>query len=139
MRSIFQTSSVNTVPIRSRIKRQKLSGLMQRGTRNILTFPQSTTNIYKQFKDKYSRAEITLMIRSALKDIRFNNQRGYFFVYDKKATNIIHPLVPKLEGKNLINHQDSKGVYVLKDIKDAHTIMNSKTKKNPIKSGTGEK
>lgn len=74
-----------------------------------------TTNIYNQFKDKYSRKEITLMIRSALKDIRFNSQRGYFFVYDKKATNIIHPLVPKLEGKNLINHQDSKGVYVLKD------------------------
>jgi len=74
-----------------------------------------TTNIYNQFKDKYSREEITLMIRSALKDIRFNNQRGYFFVYDKKAVNIIHPLVPKLEGKNLINHQDSKGVYVLRD------------------------
>ena len=73
------------------------------------------TNIYNEFKDKYSREEITLMIRSALKDIRFNNNRGYFFVYDKKATNIIHSLIPKLEGKNLINYQDTKGVYVLKE------------------------
>lgn len=74
-----------------------------------------TTNIYKEFKDKYSKDEITLMIRSALKDIRFNNNRGYFFVFDKKAVNIIHPIIPKLEGKNLINHQDAKGVYIIRE------------------------
>ena len=55
------------------------------------------------------------MIRAALKDIRFNNQRGYFFVFDKNATNIIHPLTPELEGKNLINYQDSKGKFLLKE------------------------
>ena len=73
------------------------------------------TNIYNQFKDKYSKEELTLIIKSALKDIRFNNNRGYFFVYDKKATNIIHPLLPHLEGKSLINYQDTKGTYVLKE------------------------
>ncbi len=72
-------------------------------------------NLYTQFKDTHSKEEITLMIRAALKDIRFNNQRGYFFVYDKKATNIIHPLIPELEGKNLINYQDSKGRFLLKE------------------------
>ena len=82
-----------------------------------------TTNIYNEFKDKYSREEITLMIRSALKDIRFNNQRGYFFVYDKTATNIIHPLIPRLEGKNLINYQDTKGIYVLRE---SLSLLNNK-------------
>lgn len=73
------------------------------------------TNIYKQYNKTHNKEEITLMIRTALKDIRFNNNRGYFFVYDKEATNIIHPLIPKLEGKNLINHQDTKGTYVLRE------------------------
>ena len=74
-----------------------------------------STNLYTQFKDTHSKEEITLMIRAALKDIRFNNQRGYFFVFDKNATNIIHPLTPELEGKNLINYQDSKGKFLLKE------------------------
>jgi len=72
-------------------------------------------NINNQYKNTHTKKEITLMIRSALKDIRFNNNRGYFFVYDKKAVNIIHPLNPKLEGKDLINYQDTKGVFVLKE------------------------
>ena len=76
------------------------------------------TNIHDKFKDKHSKEEITHMIKSALKDIRFNNQRGYFFIYDKKATNVMHPLVPSLEGKNLINYQDTKGVYVLRESLD---------------------
>ncbi|NQY94521.1 MAG: cache domain-containing protein, partial [Campylobacteraceae bacterium] len=74
-----------------------------------------STNLYAQFKDTHSKDEITLMIRAALKDIRFNNKRGYFFVYDKNSTNIIHPLLPELEGKNLINYQDSKGTFLLKE------------------------
>jgi len=82
-----------------------------------------TTNIYNQYKDTHTKEEITLMIRTALKDIRFNNQRGYFFVYDNKAINIIHPLIPQLEGKNLINHQDTKGVYVLRE--SLHLLKNN--------------
>ncbi len=72
-------------------------------------------NIYKEYAHKVSEEELTLLIRTAIKDIRFNNNRGYFFVYDKKAVNIIHPLVPRLEGKNLINHKDTKGTFVLQD------------------------
>ena len=82
-----------------------------------------TTNIYNQYKDTHTKEEITLMIRTALKDIRFNNQRGYFFVYDNKAINIIHPLIPQLVGKNLINHQDTKGVYVLRE--SLHLLKNN--------------
>ncbi|PHR69921.1 MAG: histidine kinase [Arcobacter sp.] len=72
-------------------------------------------NIYKEYQHTHTKKELTLMIRTTLKDIRFNNNRGYFFVYDKKATNIIHPLIPKLEGKNLINYKDTKGTFVLRE------------------------
>ncbi len=75
-------------------------------------------SIHKEYGDKVSKEELTLLIRTAIKDIRFNNKRGYFFVYDKKAVNIIHPLVPKLEGKNLINHKDTKGTFVLRESLD---------------------
>lgn len=73
------------------------------------------TNIYNQYKDTYTKEELTLLIKTAIKDIRFNNNRGYFFVYDKTATNLIHPLVPSFEGKSLIDYKDSKGVYTLQE------------------------
>jgi len=74
-----------------------------------------TTNIYKEYKNTHTKKELALMIRTSLKDIRFNNNRGYFFVYDTQGKNIIHPLMPKLEGKSLINHKDTKGTYVLQE------------------------
>jgi signal transduction histidine kinase len=81
----------------------------------ILETHKIITNIYNQYKNTHSKEEITLLVKTAIKDIRFNNNRGYFFVYDKTATNVIHPLVPSFEGKNLINYQDSRGVYTLQE------------------------
>ena len=72
-------------------------------------------NIYNTYDDTLSKEELTKLIKTSIKDIRFNNNRGYFFVYDKKAVNIIHPLLPMVEGKSLINHQDTKGTYVLRE------------------------
>lgn len=76
---------------------------------------KTITNIYNQYKDTMSKEEIRILIKTAIKDIRFNSGRGYFFVYDKNAVNMIHSLLPKLEDKNLINYQDSKGTFVLKE------------------------
>ena len=76
------------------------------------------TNLYNQYNDKLTKTELTLLIKTAIKDIRFNNDRGYFFVYDKEATGIIHPLIPTIEGKNLIDYQDARGVYTLKETLD---------------------
>lgn len=74
------------------------------------------TNLYNQYNDKISKEELRILIKTAIKDIRFNNDRGYFFVYDKNAVGMIHPLIPDFEGKSLIDYQDSKGVYTLKEI-----------------------
>jgi signal transduction histidine kinase len=73
------------------------------------------TDIHNQYKDIYSKEEIKNIIKTVIKDIRFNNGRGYFFVYDKAGKNIIHSLLPELEGKNLINHQDITDNFVLKE------------------------
>ena len=51
------------------------------------------------------------MIKTAVYPMTFNNGRGYFFVNDKKGNNLIHPILHFLEGKNLLNTQDSKGKY----------------------------
>lgn len=39
---------------------------------------------------------------------------GYFFIYDQKGVNIVHPKKPDLQGKSLWDHQDSAGNYVIR-------------------------
>ncbi|QKJ22454.1 cache domain-containing protein [Poseidonibacter lekithochrous] len=72
-------------------------------------------NIYNQYKNTMNKEELRVLIKTTIKDIRFNSGRGYFFVYDKNAITQIHSLLPALEGKNLIDYQDSKGTFVLRE------------------------
>ena len=76
------------------------------------------SNIYKKYKDTHSKKEIRDIINVIIKSIKFNDNRGYFFIYDKNATGVIHPLLPDFEGKNLVDLQDSKGEFILKESLD---------------------
>lgn len=51
-----------------------------------------------------------------LRNTRFFNN-DYFFAYDRGMTAIAHP-DPTFEGRNLIDFQDAKGKYVLREIRD---------------------
>lgn len=41
---------------------------------------------------------------------------GYFFVYDEKGTNIVHPRLPALVGKNWWDLQDPNGDFVIQNL-----------------------
>lgn len=41
---------------------------------------------------------------------------GYFFVYDREGTNLVHPIQHELVGQNLIDLQDVNGKYVIQDL-----------------------
>ena len=72
-------------------------------------------SIYKNNQDK-TKEEIVSLIKDALRDIRFNENRGYLFVYERNGLNILHPIKPSLENKNLWNYQDKKGTYLLQEM-----------------------
>lgn len=55
--------------------------------------------------------------RSFIDNIRFfDNQSGYFFIYDFNCVNVAHGTQKDLQGKNLYDYQDSKGNYVIRDL-----------------------
>lgn len=72
-------------------------------------------NIYEKYKHEGKEKTISL-IKEALRDIRFNNGRGYYYVFDNKANNVLHPIKPHLEGTSLIEFQDSRGSYIFKKL-----------------------
>ena len=77
------------------------------------------TNIYEKFNGIEPEATIKRMIEEALRDIRFFDGRGYFYVYDMQGFCRIHGANPALESTMKIwNFIDSQGNYPLRDIID---------------------
>ncbi|WCE28342.1 cache domain-containing protein [Vibrio sp. SCSIO 43137] len=51
-------------------------------------------------------------VKQVINELRFGSD-GYFFVYDKSGTNVVHPILTNLVGKNLIDLQDENGNYLI--------------------------
>lgn len=73
-------------------------------------------SIYQNNRDKDDKT-IQKLIFDALRDVRFNEGRGYFFIYTIDAINVMHPTLPHLEGTSLWNFKDKKGLYVTQTLK----------------------
>jgi len=72
--------------------------------------------IYNENKDTKTKDEIIKMIKDAIVDIRFNDGRGYIFIYDFDYNCILLPINRVDEGKSVYNFQDSKGFYLGREI-----------------------
>ena len=69
----------------------------------------------KKIANTEKRVEI---IRSAVDNIRFEeDQSGYFFVYEN-TTNIALPSKKELQGKDLKEVKDANGIYLVKGLRD---------------------
>ncbi|MGD9733331.1 MAG: dephospho-CoA kinase [Desulfamplus sp.] len=73
-------------------------------------------NIYKQYNKTKNVAEIELMIKDALRPIRFNNGRGYYFAFNLQGIEQLFADRPEMEGKNMLAVQGAKGEYVVRDM-----------------------
>ncbi len=72
-------------------------------------------NIYSKYKGEKSRQEISNLIKEALRPVRFNNGRGYYFIGTLDGYDVLYPVAPQFEGKYLYNLQDDMGNYVMQD------------------------
>ena len=73
-------------------------------------------NIYQQNKSSKSKDDIQKMISDALRDIRFEHNSGYYFATRMDGVEILFSDKPEREGSNLLDFQDSRGRYVIKDM-----------------------
>jgi two-component system, NtrC family, sensor kinase len=80
--------------------------------------------IYEKYKNKESKEQIINRIKDALRPIRFNDNRGYFYINSLDGTNILHPINPEFENKSLLNLKDDTGNFILRDV-----IKNAKNSK----------
>ncbi len=72
--------------------------------------------IYNENKDTKTKNEIIKMIKDALEDIRFNEKRGYFFIYSFDYECILLPIAKHLEGTSFYNFKDFNGTFLTREI-----------------------
>ncbi|NWH04643.1 cache domain-containing protein [Desulfobacter latus] len=74
------------------------------------------SNIYNENRDIKTRTDIEKMIKDALRPVRFNHGRGYYFATDLTGIEQLFADRPELEGKNLIGMTDTQGKFVIQDM-----------------------
>jgi PAS domain S-box-containing protein len=74
------------------------------------------THIFEENKGILSRPEIEKLVIDALRPIRFNNGRGYFFATHLSGIERLFADHPELEGQNLLEMRSTDGKYVVKDM-----------------------
>ncbi len=72
-------------------------------------------NIYENNKAVKTKEEITKMMKDALREIRFNEGRGYYFIDSLEGDVILYPVYPESEGQSLIDLRDDNGNYAVQD------------------------
>ncbi|WP_238322285.1 cache domain-containing protein [Vibrio mexicanus] len=72
-------------------------------------------NIYDN-NPTLSQEQVAKVITDALRGIRFNQGRGYFFIYKLDGTNVMHPILKNIEGEMLWDLQDTRGSFVIRDL-----------------------
>ena len=73
-------------------------------------------NLYSQHRTTHDPAEIRKIIKDALRPIRYNENRGYYFITRLDGVEVLFADRPEMEGLNLINIQDTEGRYVIRDM-----------------------
>ncbi len=76
---------------------------------------QIAMSIYERNRGSKRQTEIKEMVKDALRPIRYNDGRGYFFAVSMDGVKQLYPVMPELEGQNLIDLQDSRETYAIRE------------------------
>ncbi|MCF8309444.1 MAG: cache domain-containing protein, partial [Bacteroidales bacterium] len=72
-------------------------------------------HMYNKYHASIPEPRLKDMIIESLRPSRFFNKRGYYFIVNLEGTELLYPLRPKLEGKNVLDMKDEKGNPVIKN------------------------
>jgi PAS domain S-box-containing protein len=73
-------------------------------------------HIYRTNQDRRSNEEIAGILREALRELRFNDGRGYYFAFDLDGVEQLHADHPEYEGRSMLQVQGAAGEYVVRDM-----------------------
>ena len=84
--------------------------------RRVLEAHALATHLYREHRSTRTPQEIQKMITDALRPLRFNNGRGYFFAFDDNGIEKLLAVRPEMEGRNMLPVTGAEGEYVVRDM-----------------------
>ncbi|UTJ06453.1 sensor histidine kinase [Arcobacter roscoffensis] len=66
-----------------------------------------------------SKDEQVKLIKNALRDVRFNDGRGYYYIYSMQGECVLLPIQKSLEGSSFLDIKDKRGKYITRSIIDS--------------------
>ncbi|MCK9296729.1 MAG: cache domain-containing protein [Desulfobulbaceae bacterium] len=100
-----------------RIRRSQTEDILRADIKaRVLEAHALASHIYSTYKDQRSSAEIQSMVREALRALRFDDGKGYYFAISLDGIDQLFPDSHGLEGKNVLDVQDTEGHYVFRDM-----------------------
>jgi len=96
-------------------KPENIGSVLEKRTNELETMIYA---IYNRDKDKLPKKLLEQKIIDFIRDYRYNNGIGYFWINDFKPKMIMHPIVTKLDGQYLGNYKDPNGVYLFNKMVD---------------------
>jgi hypothetical protein len=60
-------------------------------------------NIYLKEKDTNSTEDIEMLLKKALRSLRFNNGRGYYFAFTLEGVESLFEIRPEMDGNNMLD------------------------------------
>jgi two-component system cell cycle sensor histidine kinase/response regulator CckA len=73
-------------------------------------------HLHRKYQATMTEEQLREAIREALRPVRFNKGRGYFFAIRQDGLEELFADRPDLEGLNLLQMRDTEGRYVVRDI-----------------------
>ncbi|MCK5541825.1 MAG: cache domain-containing protein [Desulfobacterales bacterium] len=114
-KALIKKETTNLIKHIKVLKAKAENELKYKMKERVYTAHKIASNIYKENIESKTPYEIEKMIKDALRPIRFDNGHGYYFAVSMEGVEILYPIKPEFEGKNLINLKDSKGNFVIQD------------------------
>ena len=74
--------------------------------------------LYQTYHTTHSDAQIAAMIVDTLRLLRYENNKGYYFITHLDGTEILFADRPELEGQNMLKMVNSEGRYIVKGMLD---------------------
>ena len=77
----------------------------------------TASGLSEVLKDVKTEDKRIALIRAFISPMRFyRDNSGYFYAYDFNGVNIVLATQKDLQGKNLYDHKDAKGKYVIREL-----------------------
>jgi PAS domain S-box-containing protein len=77
---------------------------------------QIAKNLFDQYAGVYDDITLRKLIKDSLRNIRFNDGRGYYFAINVNGTEELFPPHPELEGQDLRPQKNDQGQFVVADM-----------------------